>query len=60
MADVAKGLRQWIVAPLFAGSSPVIRPYKLNTPKSSFLKHYKLYKNQQKLYIFKKKFIKSC
>ena len=27
-ADVAKRLRQWIVAPLLAGSSPVIRPFQ--------------------------------
>lgn len=26
MAGVAKWLRQWIVTPLLAGSSPVIRP----------------------------------
>lgn len=27
MASVAKWLRQWIVVPPFAGSSPVVRPY---------------------------------
>nr|YP_009773996.1 thiamine biosynthesis protein S [Caulacanthus okamurae]QIZ74613.1 thiamine biosynthesis protein S [Caulacanthus okamurae] len=29
MAGVAKRLRQWIVAPLFAGSIPVIRPHAI-------------------------------
>ena len=28
MADVAKGLRQWVVIPSFAGSNPVVRPIK--------------------------------
>ncbi len=27
MADVAKWLRQWIVTPPLAGSTPVIRPF---------------------------------
>lgn len=27
-ASVAKWLRQWVVIPSFAGSSPVVRPYK--------------------------------
>ena len=27
MASVAKRLRQWIVIPPFAGSSPVVRPF---------------------------------
>ncbi len=33
MASVAKWLRQWIVVPPFAGSSPVVRPminYRVN------------------------------
>lgn len=33
MAGVAKRLRQWIVAPSFAGSSPVIRPFENENKK---------------------------
>ena len=33
MAGVAKWLRQWVVVPPFAGSSPVTRPKKKFTRK---------------------------
>ena len=29
LAGVAKWLRQWVVVPPFAGSSPVVRPIKI-------------------------------
>ena len=42
MAGVAKGLRQWVVVPSFAGSIPVIRPFKrqLNYLKYNLLIQY--------------------
>ena len=42
MAGVAKWLRQWVVIPPFAGSSPVTRPYLFKIDKYLFKKFYKL------------------
>ena len=41
MAGVAKWLRQWVVIPPFAGSSPVTRPYLFKIDKYLFKKFYK-------------------